>query len=95
MVTVAGRSGFPEMPILCLDDLVRVVTVTCVRSHGPPSCLHVIAFIWITFLVGSSGTRPARTDHTEASAAEASSILIDRRLSLWRQLVGAPLRSGP
>jgi hypothetical protein len=54
----------------------------CARSHGPPSCRHVIVFISSAFVSGSRRTRPVTSvvgplgDRTARSADETSSILI-------------------
>jgi zinc-finger of transposase IS204/IS1001/IS1096/IS1165 len=57
----------------------------CAKSHGPPSCLHVMVFISVAFVTGSRRTRPVTSvvgplgDRTAMSADEASSILIGRQ----------------
>ncbi len=84
MITVAGRDNFSEMPILCLDDLVRIVTVMCeVTRSTQLSARHRLHLHRFPRRIERDTTRENGrapvADHTEASAAEASSILIDRR----------------
>jgi len=84
MITVAGRNNFPEMPILRLDDLVRIVTVMCeVTRSTQLSARHRLHLRRLRRRIERDTTREKGrapvADHTEASAAKASSILIARR----------------
>jgi hypothetical protein len=84
MVAVAGRNSVPEMPILCLDDLVRVVTVMCevTRSTQLPA-RHRLHLRRLPGRIERDTARrngPASAnDRTEASVAKASSILLAHR----------------
>jgi hypothetical protein len=74
MVTVAGRNSFPEMPILCLDDLVRIVTVMCeVTRSTQLSARHRLHLRRIPRRIERDTTREngraPLLDDTEASAA--------------------------